>query len=195
MLLRSKETSPLQDSELIERYRNSHDTQYVGILFNRYAHLVFAVCMKYLKDASEAEDFSMQVFEQLIQKLRKHEVENFRGWLHQVTKNHCLMHLRKLKSQNAKTSEIQHLYAEDVETTPLAHLDVESSNGLEKRVSRLREGLERLNEHQKVCIELFYLQRKSYQEVSDQTGFDLKKVKSYIQNGKRNLHIYLTRDE
>jgi RNA polymerase sigma-70 factor (ECF subfamily) len=195
MLFRSKETSTIEDTELIERYRNSHDTKYVGILFNRYAHLVFAVCLKYLKNADDAQDFSMQVFEQLIDKLRKHEIENFKGWLHQVTKNHCLMHLRKVKSQLAKTTELQHLYADDVESTALLHLDLDSSNGLEKRVSKLKEGLGQLNDQQKVCIELFYLQKLSYKEVADQTGFDLKKVKSYIQNGKRNLHIYLTKDE
>lgn len=195
MIFRSKETSQLDDSELIERYRNSHDTHYVGVLFNRYAHLVYAVCMKYLKDADEAKDFSMQVFELLIDKLRKHEIENFKGWLHQVAKNHCLMHLRKVKSIQAKTAEIQQMYAEDMEITPLTHLDIDSGNGWEQRVSRLREGLERLSDQQKVCIELFYLKKMSYKEISDQTGFDWKKVKSYIQNGKRNLHIYLTQNE
>jgi RNA polymerase sigma-70 factor (ECF subfamily) len=194
MLSRSKEASPLEDHELIERYRNSHDTHYVGVLFNRYAHLVFAVCMKYLKDRDEAQDFSMQVFEQLIDKLRKHEIDNFRGWLHQVTKNHCLMHLRKVKSQLAKTADIKEIYASDMENNVQPHHDFEL-NGLEKKLGRLREGIEQLNDHQKICIELFYLQKKSYKEVADETGFDLKKVKSHIQNGKRNLHLYLTADE
>jgi len=193
MLSKSKDTSTFEDHELIERYRNSHDTQYVGLLFNRYAHLVFAVCMKYLKNADDAQDFTMQVFEQLIDKLRKYEVESFRAWLHQVTKNHCLMHLRKQKSQNASSHDVSQLYAVDVESQAGGHLDFEA-NGMEIQIGKLQEGLDLLNDHQKVCIEMFYLQKLSYKEISDQTGYELKKVKSYIQNGKRNLHIYLTRN-
>lgn len=191
MLSRSKDKSPYSDLELIERYRNSHETHYIGILFNRYAHLVFGVCMKYLKNPDEAEDFSMQVFEQLIEKLKKHKVDNFRGWLHQVTRNHCLMHLRKQKSLNQKTKEVERLYEEDMETPDWVHLDA-GSNGIESEVGRLQDGIAQLNDQQRTCIEMFYLDKKSYKEVAEETGFDLKKVKSYIQNGKRNLHIYLT---
>ena len=51
--------------------------------------------------------------------------------------------------------------------------------------------LEELNPEQKQCLILFYLEKKSYQEISENTGFSLMQVKSYIQNGKRNLKILL----
>ena len=193
MLSRSKDDSRHTDEELIERYRNSHETHYVGILFNRYAHLVFGVCLKYLKDPDEAQDFAMQVFEQLIDKLKRHEVLSFRGWLHQVTKNHCLMHLRKVKSINLQAKDVQHMYETHMEMPELPHLDA-GANGLEGKVVKLREGMEQLNEQQRICVQMFYLDKRSYKEVADETGFDLKKVKSYIQNGKRNLHIYMTKN-
>ena len=193
LLSRSNETSPYSDLELIERYRNSHETQYIGILFNRYCHLVFGVCMKYLKNPDEAQDFTMQVFEQLIDKLKKHRVDSFPGWLHQVTRNHCLMHLRKVKSINHKAKDVQLMYEGDMETQDWEHLD-DGSNGLESKVGRLRDGIAQLSDVQRTCIEMFYLDRKCYKEVAEETGYDLKKVKSYIQNGKRNLHIYLTKD-
>jgi RNA polymerase sigma-70 factor (ECF subfamily) len=55
----------------------------------------------------------------------------------------------------------------------------------------LEEAIQELSEEQKLCVNLFYLQKKSYQQITDRTGFTLMQVKSYIQNGKRNLKIIL----
>ena len=59
----------------------------------------------------------------------------------------------------------------------------------EMLLNQLEKGLEELKEDQKIGIKLFYLESKSYQQIADQTGWDLKKVKSEIQNGKRNLKL------
>ena len=72
--------SILTDEELVERYRNSHETVYIGELYQRYTHLVFGVCMKYFKDEATAEDASMQIFEKLITELKKHHITAFKPW-------------------------------------------------------------------------------------------------------------------
>jgi RNA polymerase sigma factor (sigma-70 family) len=65
-------------------------------------------------------------------------------------------------------------------------------NEKEINLSNLNEALKSLAEKQRICVELFYLQEKSYNEVAEITGFTMNEVKSFIQNGKRNLKIYLT---
>lgn len=168
----------LNDLELIEVYRQSGDKKAVGILYERYAHLLLGVCLKYMKDRAAAEDALMTVFESLYQLLTKHEIQNVRSWLWTVTRNQCLMELRKSKP----TTETDHL--------SLTYEDQsEEKLILEGRLEQMEKALSSLNQEQQTCVRLFYLEKLSYQQIESQTGYPIKKVKSYIQNGKRNLAI------
>jgi RNA polymerase sigma-70 factor, ECF subfamily len=178
------------DLELISLYKESGDNVHIGELFKRYTHLVFGVCMKYLKDEDESKDAVMMIFEKLPADLRKHEVTQFKGWLHTVARNHCLMELRSKSVRHEKEVEMAKDFASVMESSYELHLDGEADK--EKELSNLESAVQELKEEQKICIELFYLQEKSYQEVAEMTGFDMNKVKSAIQNGKRNLKILLT---
>jgi len=178
------------DLELISLYKESGDNVYIGELFKRYTHLVFGVCMKYLKDEDESKDAVMMIFEKLPADLKKHEVNQFKGWLHTVARNHCLMELRAKSARHEKEVEMAKDFGSIMESGYDLHLDGEADK--EKELSNLESAVKELKEEQKICIELFYLQEKSYQEVAEMTGFDMNKVKSAIQNGKRNLKILLT---
>ncbi len=189
---RSKNKDSFSDEDLIAEYKRSGDNKIVGELFKRYSHLVLGVCMKYLKITDEAQDMTMIVFEKLLVDLKNHEVQHFKSWLYMVAKNQCLMLLRKQKGK--QTLEFQMNSSEnDDETTMendlVGHLD--DVDLKEIQLQQLEAGLTKLNQEQKLCVELFYLQNKSYVEVAEITGYDMKQVKSFIQNGKRNLRIYL----
>jgi RNA polymerase sigma-70 factor, ECF subfamily len=185
---KQKSDSSLTDLELIAKFQATGDNNYVATLFNRYVHLIYGVTMKYLKNEEDSKDFTMQVFEILMNKLSYHQVENFKSWLYTLVRNHCLMHLRKVKSHREKDAEIKYIYEAGMENPEDWHLEDEKEillNGLEQALSEL-------NEEQEICIRLFYLKKKSYQEIMDETGFDFKQVKSFIQNGKRNLKNLLS---
>jgi len=191
-LFSRKEQVTVQDEVLLTQYRISGDLSIVGELYKRYSHLVFGVCMKYLKNEALAEDLSMQVFEKLITDLKNHEVNNFRPWLHMVTRNECLMHLRRDKKMRVVELEPGRTEDDDADVVEFAseeHLD--DVHLKEEQLVMLEAGIRELNEDQRTCIELFFLHKRSYQEIADLTGYDLNKVKSYIQNGKRNLRIYM----
>ena len=178
------------DAELVMKYRTSHDTKYVGELFTRYTALVFGICMKYLKDEDASKDAVMQIFENLISLLKKHHVENFKPWLHTLTRNHCLMELRKkgvVVSLNLDSNEENS--TSGMETDQFLHQ--EDKQEKEKLLIGLEKAMVGLKEEQKLCIELFYIKEKSYTEIVEITGYDIKQVKSYIQNGKRNLKIIM----
>ncbi len=185
------DTGPfLSDEELVHRYRNSHDTAYIGELYVRYTHLVYGVCLKYLQNDADAQDAVMQIFEKLIQELKKHHVETFKPWLHIVVKNHCMMHFRKEATGTKKVAELKNNVKADVETIDTDHLDTEAER--EQMRQYLTDGMDALKDEQRNCVELFYIQNKSYQQIADSTGYSLNEVKSYIQNGKRNLRNYIT---
>ena len=188
-LIRNKDQSALTDEELVAAYRLKNDKQAVGILFNRYAHLVFGVCMKYLKDTDESKDAVLQIFEKLHTDLRKHEVQKFSYWLHRVAQNFCLMQLRS--NQAAKNRADRFVQDEKTMAEDMDHDHLKKANEREYELQLLEEAVSTLNEEQRICIELFYLKEKCYNEISELTGFDFKQVKSYIQNGKRNLKIYM----
>ena len=182
--------SALSDEDLVHRYRNSHETTYIGELYQRYTHLVFGVCMKYLKNHAEAEDATMQIFEKLIAELKKHHITTFKPWLHTVVKNHCMMTFRKNSVGMKRNTKLKYELNNFVETEPVDHLQEEQDR--EFVLLHLKEGMEELKEEQRECVELFYLKKFSYHEIANVTGFDLNEVKSNIQNGKRNLKNYIT---
>ena len=156
----------------------------------RYSHLIAGVCVKYLHDDEKARDATMQVFEKLIMDLRVHTVDNFKSWLYSVAKNQCLMEIRKNASQNNHLESIYENSSEKfVEIWDELHLNTEFE--LEQKIKALHDALNELNSEQRTCIDLFYLKDKSYSEISDMEGMDVKLVKSHIQNGKRNLRIHL----
>lgn len=178
------------DEELIAQYKDTSDNIIFSELFDRYTHLIFGVCMKYLKNEEESKDAVMQVFEQLFTKLKTQEIQSFKSWIYTVAKNFCLMKIRHEQSLRKHKDEFTaNLQQEFMESTEFFHhLDIEELND---RIPKLKKGIEQLKSDQRRCIDLLYLQDKSYKEVADITGYSMKQVKSYIQNGKRNLKIIL----
>lgn len=186
MFLHFRKDKKLDDAELILKYKKTEDKRLVGILFQRYTHLVFGVCMKYLKDEEDSKDQTMMIFEGLIQKLLEHDITNFKSWLHTLVRNHCLMYLRKKNSLNKKHDGV--VYQDHMENDAVPHL---LNGDSPDNVAILEKAMVELKEEQRQCIQLFYLQNKSYKEIVDITGYSLNEVKSYIQNGKRNLKILI----
>jgi RNA polymerase sigma factor (sigma-70 family) len=179
------------DAELIQEFKSGKNAQALGVLFERYVHLVFGVCMKYLKDKEESRDATMQIFEKLRTDLQKHEVQKFSYWLHTVSKNYCLMQLRSRDAM--KNYDDALLVTEDGVTEDGLLPGLFEENNSEQFLEILPAAIQNLNEEQRACIELFYMKEKCYEEVSEITGYTMKQVKSYIQNGKRNLKIYLVK--
>ncbi len=181
--LRKISSAALTDADLVAQYRQTADLNVLGDLYNRYMELVYGICLKYLKDPENAQDSVMAIFEELISKLQKHEVDNFKSWLYTLAKNHCLMRLRD------RTKGVKEL----PENNSLAHDETDKQDLLqnEETYDLLEEAIAELSDEQKRCVTLFYLQKQSYQQIADKTGYSLMQVKSYIQNGKRNLKILL----
>ena len=175
------------DLSLIATYKESGNLEVLGTLYNKYMHLVFGVCFNYFKDEELSKDAVMQIFEELVVKLKIHEVQNFKSWLHVLSRNHCLMALRK-SSKNPTVAMEDNF----VENGDLVHLDIDDAK--ETQLTIMEKCMETLTEEQRKSVDLFYLQEKCYKEVADITGYDLLKVKSYIQNGKRNLKICIEKN-
>jgi RNA polymerase sigma-70 factor (ECF subfamily) len=189
----SSHIKKLSDAELVSRFRETGDNICIGELFTRYKHLVFGVCMKYLKDEDESQDVQMHVFEKLLKDLQRHNVEQFKGWLYTVTKNECLMYLRSRKSKLANQQELKKDLAGLMESEISMHPD--GITDTEVQLREMEDSLDGLGANQRRCLELFYLDLKCYKEVSDITGFSLNEVKSFIQNGKRNLKILMSKNK
>ena len=170
----------ITDNELLEKFYSDHDNQWLGIVLQRYTVLLLGVCMKYLKNEEEAKDAVQQIFLKAITELGKYKVVYVKSWLYMVARNYCLM---KLRDKNVFISVEDHTNLTAIET------DLKELAEKEITISLLETSLEELNPEQKTCVTLFYLQKKSYNEIVETTGFTLLQVKSYIQNGKRNLKI------
>lgn len=175
------------DSSLIAAYKQSGNLEVLGTLYNKYMHLVFGVCLNYFKDEEQSKDAVMQIFEELVVKLKVHEVQNFKSWLHVLSRNHCLMALRKASKNPTVAMEDNF-----VENADFVHLDIDDTK--ETQLSVMEKCMETLPEEQRKSVDLFYLQEKCYKEVAEITGYDMLKVKSYIQNGKRNLKICIEKN-
>jgi RNA polymerase sigma factor (sigma-70 family) len=168
------------DDALLNSYRNAGDIAVLGRLYEKYMPLTYGVCLKYLKDEEQAKDAVMGIFEELIIKAKTHEVKQFRGWLYVLARNYCLMQLRAGKKMEVVALD------DVMEFTPFLHHEDDNK---EVALTALERCMEKLPVKQKQSVELFYLQEKCYKEIADATGYALNDVKSYIQNGKRNLKI------
>lgn len=168
----------MDDLELLTEFRERADGQIIGEFYGRHGHLVFGTAFKYLKNRLDAEDLTMQVFEKLGDRIRNYRIQSFKSWLYMVTKNECLMTLRK--KENLTVQLENELVAEDTLSTKISE---------ELKMEAMDSALETLKDDQKTCLHLFYFEAKSYQEIAGLVGLDIKKVKSAIQNGKRNLKI------
>ena len=174
----------ISDQELLEKFYADRDNQWLGILLERYTLLLLGVCMKYLKNEELARDSVQQIFLKAITELQKYRVEYFKSWIYMVAKNHCLMQLRDKPGKN--TIEVKDSIPAETDET-----DKESLQLNEKTYEYMGEALKELNAEQQLCVTLFYMEKKSYQQITEQTGYSMMQVKSHIQNGKRNMRILI----
>jgi RNA polymerase sigma factor (sigma-70 family) len=175
----------ISDQELLSRFYDDHNNEWLGILLQRYTLLLLGVCMKYLKNEEEAKDSVQQVFLKVIQELNKYKVEYFKSWLYMVAKNHCLMRLREKQGKIMTELDDRH------SSTALDETSHDKLLEDDRAMLLMEQSLRELSPEQQQCVTLFYLQKKSYQEISEITGYSMLQVKSYIQNGKRNLRILI----
>jgi RNA polymerase sigma-70 factor (ECF subfamily) len=183
-----KRRSNVSDESLLEEFTNKGDLEVLGELYSGYIHLVYGVCLKYLKNRDESMDTVMQIFEKLIIEIPRHRIENFRSWLHAVTKNYCLMQLRSQKSHQQKMNEWIIDSAVFMENNPILHPLDDNNADMDKA---LADCIEQLKAEQKDCIKQFYYDNRCYNEIALNLGLDEKKVKSHLQNAKRNLKLCL----
>lgn len=174
----------INDQQLLAYFKADKNNNWLGILLQRYTLLLFGVCMKYLKNEEEAKDAVQQIFLKAITELHKYDVEYFKSWLYMVAKNHCLM---KLRDKPGRTVDIKEQMIVTNDEDSSIHLHLQKDKQLELVTSSLDE----LNHEQKLCVTLFYLEKNTYQEIAEKTGYSMMQVKSYIQNGKRNLKLLL----
>jgi RNA polymerase sigma-70 factor (ECF subfamily) len=185
----STTNSKLTDEELIKKYRFSHDNTYLGELFLRYTPYIFGVAIKNLKSQKEAEDLTLTIFNKISSDLKRIDVSDFSKLLYRLVKDLCEIEVKKKTAtgEESKMILIEELTKESNDNlyinTDKPKLSLDSNN--------LRLAIDTLNESQKICIDLFYIQNKSYQEVADITGYSLNQVKTNIQNGKRLLKTYI----
>jgi RNA polymerase sigma-70 factor (ECF subfamily) len=176
------------DNELVVDYTTTLDTRFAGELYSRYADLIYGVCLKYLKQPENAQDSAVAIFEELVAKIPKHSIDNFKGWLYTLTKNHCLMRIRSGKKQLTVNIDAELMHSEDP-----VHL-----NGVmerEENLAQLEYCMGELSTEQRQVIALFYMEGKCYNEISVDTGIEWNKVRSNIQNGRRNLKLCIEKQK
>lgn len=182
MLLRRRHSDPRNDEDLAEAVKHGSG-EALALLWDRYAHLLYGVGLKYLKDAERSKEEVLELFGNMPALLKRHQVARFKPWVHVVMRNRCLLALRGAKH----TRDIEEVQV------PVAEDDLEDKVLHEARLSDMEEAIGRLSDGQRECITLFYLERLSYQQVSERTGMGMEQVRSHLQNGKRNLRILLQR--
>ena len=186
-LLKSISFTNYSDAELVQLYQHDNRQEVLAQLYLRYSDLIYGTCVKYLKDQEIAKDAVMNIYQEVLVKLKTHQVENFKSWLYVFAKNHCLMQLRKDKKMPTVEFDGSFMQSED-----FSHLDVVKEK--EQQLDKMGVCLEQLQEDQRVSVRLFYLENKCYNEIAEVTGYEWNKVRSLIQNGKRNLKICMEKN-
>ncbi|MGN6532022.1 MAG: RNA polymerase sigma factor [Ginsengibacter sp.] len=182
--MKSDKYNHITDAELLRNFYKDHDNKWLGILLPRYTLLLLGVCMKYLKNEEDSRDCVQQIFLKVINELHKYKVDYFKSWIYMIAKNHCLMKLRGNKNISVELNE-KIISAEDGQINKTDLIEKETL------LMKMQYAIKQLNPDQQECVNLFYLQKKSYSEVSEITGFSMLQVKSHLQNGKRKLKLLM----
>ena len=177
----------LTDEELLQEHLQEGDLRYLGDLYQRHSEMVYYVCLRYFKEPERSKDAVMQIFEELIDKVKKQDIQDFPRWLYVVSKNHCLMALRSAKNK------VEIVTDNFVEFSMVPHQE-ENHQEKEEQLLRLESCIDTLIDKQKKCIQLFFIEQKCYKEVAENTGYSMNEIKSFIQNGKRNLKNCMERN-
>ena len=170
------------DNELLKQFVQTSNQELLGQLYSRYISLVYGLCLKYLQQIEEAKDAVNNIYEELNRKVHQYQIENFKAWLYSVATNHCLQILRKEKNQIFEEIDTRIMESDEFEHLIDVDQDREKENVLHYCLTTLPE-------EQRQCVVHFFFEDCSYADIVEKTGFALNKVKSYIQNGKRNLKI------
>lgn len=173
----------LTDEEIIKKLKKKNDNHLFGELISRYIHLVFNLCYRYLKNDDASKDATIEIFEELLHDIKKYDIHHFRSWLYVKAKNYCLQD--KNKKKNPKISFFEQIDNLFMEFPFFFNYNIREIKLIEN--DQIENAVDELNKEQKICIQLFYYENKSYKEISEQTGYTINQVKSHLQNGKRNL--------
>ena len=176
------------DEEILKHYKQTGDKDVFADLFKKHVTVVYGTCLFYLQDKDEAQDATMQLFEKLLLDVNNREIDHFKGWLSFVVRNHCISLIRKQKTQ---AKNVKSYYEFEYQDANLETEELIDRVGDEQMLEHMKQSLPKLKEGQRICIELFYLKDKSYQEIANDTSYSLNEIKSYIQNGKRNLKLLI----
>lgn len=178
----------LDDQQLLLQFKSTGESQFIGVLFKRYSLMVLGVCIKYLKNKSEAQDTTQQVFEKAFKELGKYEIPYFKSWIYTVARNICLM---KLRSQSIHPESIDEV-SDIPDDNSLLEYELKLREDLkEAQLMQLHDAMTQLSNEQNTCLKKFYFEKKSYQIIQEETGYSFQQVKSHIQNGKRMLKVLL----
>lgn len=172
----------LTDEQLLGKYLSGSESRYLGQLYERYMPMVYGICLKIMRDPGKAEDAVMNIYEELTRKVKEHEIGSFRGWLYVLARNHCLMEWRKNHRRPTDLHEDMGRYDAVEEAFQYE---------LPKDGTPLEKCMDELPPQQRNSVQWFYYEDKSYKEIADLIAEDVGKVRSYIQNGRRNLKICL----
>jgi RNA polymerase sigma-70 factor (ECF subfamily) len=174
----------ISDEELLSLYRKTGKAEHFDLLYERYIPLIYGLCLKYLKNPEKSQDAVIDIFESLSGKIGNYDIKIFKNWIYSVAKNHCFKILKDNKKEIIVDFDSQLMESDTI----LDLLDEETNKNKEKE-SALTKCLEQLPEPQRIAVLKFFYEEKSYADIVDETGYNIKSVKSYIQNGKRNLKI------
>lgn len=188
MWLFKKKKEYVSDEDLLLKYKQSGDKDLFADLFKKHVTTVYGTCLFYLQDKDEAQDATMVLFEKLMLDISSREINNFKAWLSFVVRNYCISLIRKSKTASKNRKSYYEFEMEETSYEAEEKIQRVSDDVL---LQEMKNCLPRLKDKQRICVERFYLQNKSYQDIADETGYSLNEIKSHIQNGKRNLKLMI----
>ncbi len=192
MIFKLKKNQPLSkysDEQLIVKFQETGISEFAGELYNRYVHLVYGICLKYIKHKEESKDIAMEVFEKMLAHLPSSDIQSFKKWLYTISRNLCLNYLRNQNKKAEQTREWQLFEKKSKKIMENEDFLCLNNEGQEEQL--IHHALKQLKPDQRKCLELFFFEGMSYNEIEQKTEYSIKQVKSLLQNGKRNLRILL----
>lgn len=173
------------DANIINRCKQQ-DREAQQALYDRYSPLFFGICVRYMKNRTEAEDVLIEGFYKIFSKINQFKNQgSFEGWMKRIMINEALMAIRKKNNLNLHV-EIEK--AGLVKTEAVAEMNL--------NYAELLELIETLPTGYRTIFNLYIIEGYKHREIAQKLEISINTSKSQLILAKKKLQeLYKKKQE
>jgi len=182
-------SAEFDEADAIERARQGDETAFQA-LYDRHKRRVYSLCLRMTANTAEAEDLTQEAFLQLYRKIGTFRGESaFSTWLHRLSVNVVLMHLRKKNLPVVSLEETTQVGEEDTPKKDFGAEDLSLAGSIDRL--QLQKAVDNLPPGYRTIFVLHDIEGYEHNEIAGIVGCSIGNSKSQLHKARMKLRDLL----